>query len=97
MVAAEEEKSRGGARRERRMLINDERSRDVYENKRKDDNFTEKKGDIPTQLNDFLHKNRRILLKSSVFCHFWSAGNEFRASKCSESRSPNALRSFNCV
>ena len=49
------------------MLINDERSRNVYENKQKDDNFTEKKGDISTQRNDILYRSTRILLKPSVF------------------------------
>ncbi len=67
MVAAEGEKWRGGASREKKMLINDERSRNVYENKQKDDNFTEKKGDISTQRNDILCKSTRILLKSSFF------------------------------
>jgi hypothetical protein len=43
-----------GARTEKKMLINDERSRNVYENKQKDDAFTEIKSDISTQVNDIL-------------------------------------------
>ncbi len=49
------------------MLINDERSRNVYENKQNYDTFTEEKSDISTQRNDILYKSRRILLKPSVF------------------------------
>jgi hypothetical protein len=39
----------------------------VYENKQKDDNFTEEKSDISTQRNDILCKRTRILLKASAF------------------------------
>jgi len=46
MVAAEGKKSYGRASRGKKMLIIDDRSRNVYENKDKDDNFTEEKGDI---------------------------------------------------
>jgi hypothetical protein len=56
-----------GTSREKKMLINDERSQDVYENKQENDNFTEEKGDISTQRNDILYKVTHILLKSSVF------------------------------
>ena len=55
------------ASREKKMLINDERCRNVYENKQKDANFAEQKSDISTQRNDILYKGTRILLKSSVF------------------------------
>jgi len=56
------------------MLKNNERSRNVHENKQKADNFTDKKGDISTQLNDILHKSTDILLKLSSFCRCGSAG-----------------------
>jgi len=39
----------------------------VYENKQKDDNFTEGKGDISAQRKDILSKRTRILLKPSGF------------------------------
>ena len=68
------EKWRGGATPEKKMLKNNERSRNVHENKQKADNFTDKKGDISTQLNDILHKSTDILLKLSSFCRCGSAG-----------------------
>jgi hypothetical protein len=46
------------------MLINDERSRNVYENKQKDDVFTEIKSDISTQRNDILYRSTHVLQKS---------------------------------
>ena len=63
MVAAEGEKWGGGATPEKKMLKYNERSRNVHENKQKGDTFTEKKGDISTQLNDILQKSTCILLK----------------------------------
>jgi len=39
----------------------------VYENKQKDDIFTEEKGEIYTKLNDILYKSTRFLLKPAVF------------------------------
>jgi len=54
---------------EPRKEINDDRSRNVYENKQKHDNLTERKGEIYTKLSDVLRKNTRILLKPSRFCH----------------------------
>ncbi len=56
-----------GGSTEKKMLINHERSRNVYENKQNYDTFTEEKGDISTQRNDILCKRTRILLKSSFF------------------------------
>ncbi len=56
-----------GASTEKKMLINDERSRNVYENKQKDDTFTDKKGDISTQRSDIFYRSTRILLKPSAF------------------------------
>ncbi len=56
-----------GASTEKKMLINDERSRNVYENKQKDDTFTDKKGDISTQRSDIFYRSTRILLKPSGF------------------------------
>jgi len=53
-----------GARTEKKMLINDERSRNVYENKQKDDTVTEIKSDISTQRNDILCRSTRVLQKS---------------------------------
>ncbi len=44
-----------GASTEKKMLINDERSRNVYENKRNNDNVADKKGDISTQRSDILY------------------------------------------
>ncbi len=67
MVAVEGEKWRGGRALKKKMLINDERSRNVYENKQKDDDFTEGKRDISTQWNDISYRSTHILLKSSVF------------------------------
>src|SRR5271157_606353 len=65
------EKWRGGATSEKKMLKNNERSRNVHENKQKGDTFTEKKGDISAQLNDILHKSTGILLKLSSFLSLW--------------------------
>ena len=48
------------------MLIIDERSRNVYENKQKDDTFTEIKSDISTQLKDILCRRTHVLQKSSA-------------------------------
>jgi hypothetical protein len=45
------------------MLINDERTRNVYENKEKDDNWPDTKHDISTQLRDILRKSTRIFQK----------------------------------
>jgi hypothetical protein len=47
--------------------FHDERSRKVHENKQKYDKFTEKEDEIYTKLNDILHKDICILLKSSDF------------------------------
>jgi len=58
----------------KKMLKNDVRSRYVHENKQKDDTFTEIKSDIFTQPKGILHKITRNLLKSSVCCHYSSAG-----------------------
>jgi hypothetical protein len=55
-----------GGRTEKKMLIIDERSRNVYENKQKDDTFTEIKIDISTQLNDILCRGTHVLQKSSA-------------------------------
>ncbi len=74
MVAVEGEKLRRGASRGKKMLINDERSRNVYENKQNYDTFTEEKGDISTRRSDIFYRSTHILLKSSFFCHGWSAG-----------------------
>jgi hypothetical protein len=49
------------------MLINDVRSRNVYENKQKDDSLPDEKGDISTQWNDISHESTRILLKPPGF------------------------------
>jgi hypothetical protein len=49
------------------MLVNDVRSRNVYENKQKDDNLPKEKSDISAQWNGILHKSTYILLKSSGF------------------------------
>jgi hypothetical protein len=64
------------------MLFNDERSRNVYENKQKDDNFTQKKGDIST------HFSRNHTFFSETAGFFVTMGafeNEFRTSKCGNS------------
>ena len=50
----------------KKMLIIDERSRNVYENKQKDDTFTEIKSDISTQLNDILYRRTPVLQRSSA-------------------------------
>ncbi len=42
-----------GASMEEKMLKNDERSRNVYENKYKIDNFTEAKGDICSHMTTY--------------------------------------------
>ena len=55
-----------GTRTEKKMLVNDERSRNVYENKQKDDTFTEIKSDISTQLSDILCRGTHDLQKSSA-------------------------------
>src|SRR5271157_103628 len=68
------EKWHRGATREKKMLKNNERSRNVHENKQKGDNFTEKKDDISAQLNDILHKSSGILLKSSAFLSLSNTG-----------------------
>jgi hypothetical protein len=58
------EKSGVGSEYGKKMLIIDERSRNVYENKQKDDTFTEIKSDISTQLNDILCRGTQVLQKS---------------------------------
>ena len=60
------EKSGVGNGYEKKMLTIDERSRNVYENKQKDDTFTEIKSDISTQLNDILCRGTHVLQKSSA-------------------------------
>jgi hypothetical protein len=53
------------------MLVNDVGSRNVYENKQKDDNLPEEKSDISTQRNNILCGNTRFLLKpSALFSSF---------------------------
>jgi hypothetical protein len=52
-------------RREKEILY--ERSRNVYENKQKDDNLSEEKGETNTKLNDILYKCTRFLLKLPDF------------------------------
>jgi hypothetical protein len=52
-------------RREKELFH--ERSRNVYENKHKDDNLSEEKGETNTKLNDILYKRTRFLLKPPVF------------------------------
>jgi len=82
IVAAEGEKWRGGASPEKKMLIIDEGSRNVYENKQKDDNLPEEKGDISTQRNKILYRNIRCQLKPSGFLPLYGAlGNEPRTYK----------------
>ena len=60
----------------------------MYENKQKDGNLVEEKGDISTQRNNNLHKSTGILLKPSIFFAFGALGNEPSASKCGNSRPP---------
>jgi hypothetical protein len=67
IVEAEGEESHRERALKKKMLINDERSRNVYENKQKDDNLPSKKDDISTQLHDILYRNKRILQESSAF------------------------------
>jgi hypothetical protein len=55
-----------GASTEKKMLINDERSLNVYENKRKIDNSPDRKSDISTQQSDIFYRSTRILLKPSA-------------------------------
>jgi len=76
---------RGERALKKKMLINDEGSRNVYENKQKDDNLVEEKGDISTQRNNILHKSTGILLKPSGFFIVGALGNEPHASKCGNS------------
>jgi hypothetical protein len=49
------------------MLINDVGSRNVYENKQKDDNLPKEKGGISAQWNDISYGSTHILLKASGF------------------------------
>ena len=56
------------------MLINDVGSRNVYENKQKDNNLPEEKSDISTQRSSISYSKTRILPKLSAFSHCCSAG-----------------------
>jgi hypothetical protein len=57
------------------MLVNDVGSRNVYENKQKDDNLPEEKSDISTQRNSILYGNTLFLLKpSALFSSFERCG-----------------------
>jgi hypothetical protein len=74
IVAAEGEKSRQERALKKKMLINDVRTGNVYENKQKDNNLPEGKSDISTQRNSISYTKTRILPKPSAFFHGWSAG-----------------------
>lgn len=50
----------------KKMLINDDRSHYMYENKQKTDNLRVAKDDIYTQLEDISAKNTRILQKPTA-------------------------------
>jgi len=52
---------------DKKMLINHERSLNVYENKQKHDMLPEEKRDNSTQLSDILYKWTRFLRKPSAF------------------------------
>lgn len=74
IVAAKGKKSREEQARKEKDVIYDERSHYIYENKQKVDNFPGEKDDISTQLDAIYTENTRILLRSTVICHDWSAG-----------------------
>ncbi len=82
MVGAKEEKVAWRASRGKKMLKYDERSRNVYENKEKDDNFTEVKGDIFARMTTFDTKRRVFDSDRRAFDMVGALGNGLRASKC---------------
>src|SRR5271157_152500 len=59
-------RGKSAAERRENKLFHD-RSRDVYENKEKDDNLSVEKGETYTKLNDILYKSPRFLLKPPDF------------------------------
>jgi hypothetical protein len=80
---AEGEKGVRSEPKKEKMLFNDERSRNVYENKQKDDNFTEEKGDISTH---FSQNHTFFSETAGFFVTMGAFENEFRTSKCRNSR-----------
>ena len=74
MIAAEREEPPGERAVKIKMLKNDVRNRNVYENKQNNDNFTEAKGDICIHMTTFDRVMTCILLKPTVFCHGSTAG-----------------------
>jgi hypothetical protein len=62
----------GGEHQEKKMLINDERSRNVYENKQNYDTFTDINSDISTQFNDILYRSTHVLQKPSGLLPFFA-------------------------
>jgi hypothetical protein len=64
------------------MLFNDERSRNVYENKQKDDNIAGKKGDISTH---FSQNHTFFSETAGFFVTMGAFENEFRTPKCRNS------------
>ena len=82
MVVAEGEMGVRSEPRKEKMLFNDERSRNVYENKQKDGNFTEKKGDISKHFS----QNHTSFAETAGFLVTMGAfENKFRTSKCRNS------------
>jgi hypothetical protein len=65
-----------------------ERSRNMYENKEKGDNFTWKKGGIYTKLNDILYKGTRFLQKPAVVLSLLERSGPNPALQSAEFRRP---------
>jgi len=78
IVAAEGEKCRGERALKKKVLINDERTLNVYENKQKDDNLSAVKGEIFAKLYamamTFCTKANVFCRIPRLFCHYPSAG-----------------------
>ena len=58
----------GEASSEKKMLINDDRSQYIYENKQKADNFPDEKDDISTQSHDIYTKKRAFCRNQRLPC-----------------------------
>ena len=65
-VARPERRGKSTEERREKELFHDQ-SQHVYENKQRDDNLSEEKGETNTKLNDILYKCTRFLLKLPDF------------------------------
>jgi len=72
-IEAEDKTSRRETRA-KKDVKNEGRTDYVYENKDTDDNSTDTKDGISTQLHAILHRNTRILQEPSSFCHISNPG-----------------------